>query len=133
MQSEKFNNKPSQNLPPIIPPAVVPPAVDPPAVDPPAVVPPAVVPPTVDPPVNDDTTTKDDTANDDTTTKDDTTDDECKISNYSCGPPVEIPKCKPTAIPITLELAPIVSLLVNKPKICVKNKAVCKPCFFLNQ
>ncbi len=47
--------------------------------------------------------------------------------------PVEIPDCKPTCVPITLELSPVISLLVNKPKVCVKNMAVCKPKFFLNQ
>lgn len=47
--------------------------------------------------------------------------------------PIEIPDCKPTCVPITLELSPVISLLVNKPKVCVKNMAVCKPKFFLNQ
>lgn len=47
--------------------------------------------------------------------------------------PVEIPDCKPTCVPITLELSPVISLLVNKPKVCVKNMAICKPKFFLNQ
>lgn len=127
------NNKPSV-VNPSTSQVVVPPVVTPPT---PSVVVPSVVtpptPPVVDPPITDDTMIKDDdttTKDDDTTTKDD---DDCKISNYSCGEPVEIPKCKPTAIPITLELAPIVNLLVDKPKVCLKNKAVCKPCFFLNQ
>lgn len=47
--------------------------------------------------------------------------------------PIEIQDCKPTCVPITLELSPVISLLVNKPKVCVKNMAVCKPKFFLNQ
>lgn len=47
--------------------------------------------------------------------------------------PIKIPDCKPTCVPITLELSPVISLLVNKPKVCIKNMAVCKPKFFLNQ
>jgi hypothetical protein len=47
--------------------------------------------------------------------------------------PIEIPDCKPTCLPITLELSPVISLLVNQPKVCVKNMAVCKPKFFLKQ
>ena len=93
--------------------------------------------PPVKPPTEDDkesdkgddkTSDKDD---DKTSDKDDDKTSECE--KFSCGEPVDPPKCKPIPVPITLELAPIVSLLVNKPKVCVKNKAVCKPCFFLNQ
>lgn len=47
--------------------------------------------------------------------------------------PIKIEDCKPTCVPITLELSPVVSLLVNKPQVCIKNKAICKPKFFLNQ
>lgn len=47
--------------------------------------------------------------------------------------PIEIQDCKPTCVPITLELSPVISLLVNQPKVCVKNMAVCKPKFFLKQ
>jgi hypothetical protein len=47
--------------------------------------------------------------------------------------PIKKPDCKPTCIPITLEISPVISVLVNKPKVCVKNKAVCTPKFFLNQ
>lgn len=60
------------------------------------------------------------------------TSSECDVPECD-NTPVEIKKCKPTIIPITMELSPVVSVLVNKPKICLKNKAVCKPCFFLKE
>ena len=63
------------------------------------------------------------------TKSDDSDTESCKCDDTH----VEVPDCKPTCVPITLELAPVVSLLVNKPKVCVKNKAVCKPKFFLDQ
>jgi hypothetical protein len=47
--------------------------------------------------------------------------------------PITKPDCEPTCIPITLEISPVISVLVNKPKVCLKNKAVCTPKFFLNQ
>lgn len=72
------------------------------------------------------------------TTSEETSDNISDISSEFDVPecdntPVEIKKCKPTIIPITMELSPVVNVLVNKPKICLKNKAVCKPCFFLKE
>jgi hypothetical protein len=72
------------------------------------------------------------------TTSEETSDNISDISSECDMPvcdntPVEIKKCKPTIIPITMELSPVVNVLVNKPKICLKNKAVCKPCFFLKE
>lgn len=49
-----------------------------------------------------------------------------------CPPPVEQEKCEPTFVPINLEVCPIIKVMVNKPKICLQNKAECKPCFFLD-
>jgi len=61
--------------------------------------------------------------------KDDSDTDSCECN----ATPIKKPDCKPTCIPITLEISPVISVLVNKPKVCVKNKAVCTPKFFLNQ
>jgi hypothetical protein len=38
--------------------------------------------------------------------------------------------CVPTEVPITLEINPIIKLCVDKPKVFLKNNAVCicKPC-----
>lgn len=49
-----------------------------------------------------------------------------------CPPPVEQEKCEPTFVPINLEVCPIIKVMVNKPKICLQNKAESTPCFFLN-
>jgi hypothetical protein len=60
--------------------------------------------------------------------------DECECPEYPpCPEPIEEPECQPTFVPITLEIAPIVDVLVNKPKVCLINKAKCKPCFFLDK
>lgn len=60
--------------------------------------------------------------------------DECECPEYPpCPTPIEEPECQPTFVPITLEIAPIVDVLVNKPKVCLVNKAKCKPCFFLDK
>jgi hypothetical protein len=50
----------------------------------------------------------------------------------SCPNNVEPEKCEPTFVPINLELCPVVKVMVNKPKICLQNKAECTPCFFLD-
>ncbi len=68
--------------------------------------------------------------------KDSESDKDSKSDKDSCecdDTPIKIPDCEPTCVPITLELSPVISLLVNKPKVCVKNMAICKPKFFLNQ
>ncbi len=55
----------------------------------------------------------------------------CKRSPSSapkCKPiPDCLPKCKPEYIPITLEIAPIITLVVDKPTLHVLNNANCKP------
>lgn len=38
-----------------------------------------------------------------------------------------IPKCKPAVVPMTLEIAPIITLVVDKPKLHILNNAICKP------
>jgi hypothetical protein len=38
-----------------------------------------------------------------------------------------IPECKPADIPMTIEIAPIITLVVDKPKLHILNNAVCKP------
>jgi hypothetical protein len=44
-----------------------------------------------------------------------------------CPPQPDPYPCEPTYVPVTLEIAPVVSLYINKPKICVVNNAVCIP------
>ena len=92
---------------------------------PPGAPPPPDLPPPEEPP-------KTDTTSEETSDNISDTSSECDAPECD-NTPVEIKKCKPTIIPITMELSPVVSVLVNKPKICLKNKAVCKPCFFLKK
>ena len=58
---------------------------------------------------------------------------DCACPEYPpCPPPVEQENCEPTFVPINLEICPVVKIMVNKPKLCLQNKAECKPCFFLD-
>ena len=41
--------------------------------------------------------------------------------------PCPIQPCKPEVIPMTLEISPLITLVVNKPEVCLVNNAVCKP------
>ena len=38
-----------------------------------------------------------------------------------------IPECKPADVPMTIEIAPIITLVVDKPKLHILNNAICKP------
>lgn len=69
----------------------------------------------------------DDTSTDTDTTKTDGS--ECP-SYPPCPPDPKPPKSKPVFVPVTVEVAPIIELFVNEPKICLQNKAKSKPCFF---
>lgn len=45
-------------------------------------------------------------------------------------PPCEPKPCVPTEVPITLEIAPVIKLCIDKPTVTLKNNAecICKPC-----
>jgi hypothetical protein len=45
-------------------------------------------------------------------------------------PPCEPKPCVPTEVPITLEIAPVIKLCVDKPSVTLKNNAecICTPC-----
>lgn len=49
-----------------------------------------------------------------------------------CPSPPSKPKCEPVFVPINVEICPILNIKVNKPKICIQNKAEGKPHFFLD-
>lgn len=49
--------------------------------------------------------------------------------DYPCPPQPEPEKCEPYYVPMTMQLCPVVKLYVNKPKVCLVNKAECIPCF----
>lgn len=72
------------------------------------------------------------TSSSSSTNSSDNEDDQCEPPQYPpC--PQSTPHCKtePVFVPINVEVCPIVNLKVNKPKICIQNKADCKPHFFL--
>jgi hypothetical protein len=85
----------------------------------------------------DDTKTKPDdtkTNPDDTETNPDDT--ETKSDTGSCKPCQDLdydkkPYCKPYLVPISLEILPSLHVVVDKPQVCLINKAVCKPSFFV--
>jgi hypothetical protein len=50
-------------------------------------------------------------------------------NDYPCPPQPEPEKCDSYYVPINMQLCPVVKLYVNKPKVCLINKAECIPCF----
>lgn len=79
---------------------------------------------------DDDTETKTDGDDgDDTTTKTDGDDDDC-IPYPECPPQPDKEESTPLFVPITTEICPVISVLVNKPKFCLQNKADTIPCYF---
>lgn len=78
------------------------------------------------PPSDGDTSTDTDSKTD---TKTDGGSHDCP-SYPPCPPPPKPPKSKPVFVPVTVEVAPIVELFVNQPKICLQNKAKTDLCFF---
>jgi hypothetical protein len=81
------------------------------------------------PPPHDDMSTETDTKTETDTHTTKTDGSDCP-SYPSCPPDPKPPKSKPVFVPVTVEVAPIVELFVNEPKICLQNKAKSKPCFF---
>jgi len=84
-----------------------------------------------EPPVPEDTTSDTETENTNPDTNSDTSsqnDSEC-CNDYPCPPQPEPEKCEPYYVPMTMQLCPVVKLFVNKPKVCLVNKAECIPCF----
>lgn len=83
-----------------------------------------------DPPSNETSEgTSEDKTDKDTESEDSETDGGCP-EYPECPPKPPKGKGEPLFIPITTEIAPIIKVLVNKPKYCVQNKADTKPCFF---
>lgn len=60
-------------------------------------------------------------------------DGKCKdcLEYPPCPPQPPKEKCEPVFVPINVEVCPIVRVKVNKPKICLQNRADCDPCYFL--
>jgi hypothetical protein len=56
-------------------------------------------------------------------------DDDC-IPYPECPPQPPKEEGTPLFIPITTEICPVISVLVNKPKFCVQNKANTESCYF---
>lgn len=84
-----------------------------------------------EPPVPEDTTSDTETENTNPDTDSDTStqvSDDC-CDDYPCPPQPEPEKCEPYYVPMTMQLCPVVKLFVNKPKVCLINKAECIPCF----
>lgn len=50
-----------------------------------------------------------------------------------CPPPDKKPKSVQTFVPISVEVSPVIELYVDKPKICLRNKADGEPCFFFSK
>ena len=97
---------------------------------PPAPSSPQVPPVPSSPPQDSDTDSDTDgDTNGDTNGDTDGGDDKCP-PYPECPPQPPKEEGTPIFVPITTEIVPVVSVLVNKPKICLQNKADTKPCYF---
>lgn len=59
--------------------------------------------------------------------KDYNSDTDTDISTKTECQPYPIQKCKPKCVPMTLEIKPIITLVVDKPELDICNRALCIP------